>query len=146
MSKKVRSTPRFARSWADRKTIIATINPVAHERAKRGVDRIYGCDDCLAVCPWNKFAQVSKDANYWARIELRCPKLEHLVALNDADFREVFAGSPIKRIGRNNFIRNVLYAIGNSGDASLAVAARPLASDPDETVKDAATWALERVL
>ncbi|NOR64122.1 MAG: tRNA epoxyqueuosine(34) reductase QueG, partial [Rhodobacteraceae bacterium] len=108
-------------------------------------NRIYGCDDCLAACPWNKFAQVSRDANYWARIELRCPKLEHLVALNDADFREVFAGSPIKRIGRNSFIRNVLYAIGNSGDASLAAAARPLASDPDDTVKDAANWALERL-
>jgi len=109
-------------------------------------NRIYGCDDCLAACPWNKFAQVARDANYWARIELRCPKLEHLVALDDADFREVFAGSPIKRIGRNSFIRNVLYAIGNSGDASLAAAARPLASDPDDTVKDAANWALERLL
>ncbi len=108
-------------------------------------NRIYGCDDCLAACPWNKFAQVSRDANYWARIELRCPKLEHLVRLNDADFREIFAGSPIKRIGRNSFIRNVLYAIGNSGDASLAAAARPLASDPDDTVKDAAIWALERL-
>jgi len=108
-------------------------------------NRIYGCDDCLAACPWNKFAQVARDANYWARIELRCPKLEHLVALKDADFREVFAGSPIKRIGRNSFIRNVLYAIGNSDDASLAAAARPLASDPDDTVKDAANWALERL-
>lgn len=109
-------------------------------------NRIYGCDDCLAVCPWNKFAQISKDANYWARIELRCPTLEHLVALDDANFREVFAGSPIKRIGRNSFIRNVLYAIGNSGDARLAAAARPLASDPDDTVNDAAKWALERLL
>lgn len=108
-------------------------------------NRIYGCDDCLAACPWNKFAQVSRDANYWARIELRCPKLEHLVRLDDADFREVFAGSPIKRIGRNSFIRNVLYAIGNAGDAKLAAAARPLASDPDDTVKDAAIWALERL-
>ncbi len=113
-------------------------------RAKMG-NRIYGCDDCLAACPWNKFAQVSRDANYWARIELRCPKLEHLVRLNDADFREIFAGSPIKRIGRNSFIRNVLYAIGNSGDARLAAAARPLASDADDTVKDAANWALERL-
>jgi len=113
-------------------------------RAKMG-NRIYGCDDCLAACPWNKFAQVSRDANYWARIELRCPKLEHLVRLDDADFREIFAGSPIKRIGRNSFIRNVLYAIGNSGDATLAAAARPLASDPDDTVKDAAIWALERL-
>ncbi len=113
-------------------------------RAKMG-NRIYGCDDCLAACPWNKFAQVSRDANYWAHIELRCPKLEHLVRLDDADFREVFAGSPIKRIGRNSFIRNVLYAIGNSADPTLAAAARPLASDPDDTVKDAAIWALERL-
>ncbi len=113
-------------------------------RAQMG-NRIYGCDDCLAACPWNKFAKVAQDANYWARIELRCPKLEHLVRLDDADFREVFAGSPIKRIGRNSFIRNVLYAIGNSGDPALAAAARPLASDPDDTVKDAAIWALERL-
>ena len=113
-------------------------------RARMG-NRVYGCDDCLAACPWNKFAQVAKDANYWARIELRCPKLEHLVALDDAGFREVFAGSPIKRIGRNSFIRNVLYAIGNSGDPALAAAARPLASDLDDTVKDAAIWALERL-
>ncbi len=113
-------------------------------RAKMG-NRIYGCDDCLAACPWNKFAQVSSDANYWARIELCCPKLEHLVRLDDADFREIFSGSPIKRIGRNSFIRNVLYAIGNSGDANLAAAARPLASDSDDTVKDAAIWALERL-
>jgi epoxyqueuosine reductase len=113
-------------------------------RAKMG-NRIYGCDDCLAACPWNKFAQMARDANYWARIELRCPKLEHLVRLNDADFREIFAGSPIKRIGRNRFIRNVLYAIGNAGDPALAAAARPLASDPDDTVKDAAIWALERL-
>ncbi len=119
--------------------------PIAPDlRAKMG-NRIYGCDDCLAACPWNKFAQASRDANYWARIELCCPKLEHLVALDDSDFREVFAGSPIKRIGRNSFIRNVLYAIGNSGDKKLAAAARPLASDPDDTLKDAAIWALERL-
>ncbi len=113
-------------------------------RAKMG-NRIYGCDDCLAACPWNKFAQVSRDANYWARIELRCPRLEHLVALDDRDFREVFAGSPIKRIGRDRFVRNVLYAIGNSGDKALAAAARPLVSDADDVVKDAAIWALERL-
>jgi len=113
-------------------------------RARMG-NRIYGCDDCLAVCPWNKFAQVAKESAYWARLELRCPKLEHLVMLDDATFRDVFAGSPIKRIGRNSFIRNVLYAIGNSGDATLAEAARALLSDPDETIKDAAHWALERL-
>jgi len=116
--------------------------PVAPElRAKMG-NRIYGCDDCLAACPWNKFAQVSRDANYWARIELRCPKLSHLAALDDADFREVFAGSPIKRVGRDRFVRNVLYAIGNSGDTALIPSARALTGDPDEAVADAARWAL----
>lgn len=113
-------------------------------RGKLG-NRIYGCDDCLAVCPWNKFAQVSQDANYWARVELRCPKLSHLVALNDVEFREVFAGSPIKRVGRDRFVRNVLYAIGNSGDASLIPSASGLTNDPDEAVADAARWAIEEL-
>ena len=108
-------------------------------------NRIYGCDDCLAACPWNKFAQVSSDANYWARIELQCPKLEHLVALDDAGFREVFRGSPIKRVGRDRFVRNVLYAIGNSGDGTLRAAALPLLEDPDPVVQDAARWALGRL-
>ncbi len=119
--------------------------PVAPELRGKIGNRIYGCDDCLAACPWNKFAKVAQDAAYWARIELQCPKLEHLVMLDDKDFREVFAGSPIKRIGRDSFVRNVLYAIGNSGDKALAAAARPLASDPDDAVKDAAIWALERL-
>jgi epoxyqueuosine reductase len=108
-------------------------------------NRIYGCDDCLAVCPWNKFAQITKDANYWARIELRCPKLEHLVALNDADFREVFAGSPVKRVGRNRFVRNVLYAIGNSGDGAMRSSVMPLLNDDDLVIQDAARWALSRL-
>lgn len=108
-------------------------------------NRIYGCDDCLAVCPWNKFAQVSRDANYWARIELRCPKLEHLVALNDTEFREVFRGSPIKRVGRNRFVRNVLYAIGNSGDVALTGAAQSLLNDDDPVVQDAAAWAMRQL-
>ncbi|MBL4806774.1 MAG: tRNA epoxyqueuosine(34) reductase QueG [Rhodobacteraceae bacterium] len=109
-------------------------------RSKLG-NRIYGCDDCLAVCPWNKFAQVASDAAYWARIELRCPKLEHLAALDDASFREVFQGSPIKRIGRDRFTRNVLYAIGNSKDTTLIPTAERLMSDPDMTISDAAGWA-----
>ncbi len=113
-------------------------------RPKLG-NRIYGCDDCLAVCPWNKFAQVSKDANYWARIELQCPKLEHLVALDDAGFREVFRGSPIKRVGRDRFVRNVLYAIGNSGEGYLRRSVRPLLNDPDPVVRDAAEWAMARL-
>ncbi len=90
-------------------------------------NRIYGCDDCLAVCPWNKFAAMAREAAYWARIELRAPKLAHLAALDDAGFREVFSGSPIKRIGRDRFVRNVLYAIGNSGEAGLIATARRLA-------------------
>ena len=108
-------------------------------------NRIYGCDDCLAVCPWNKFAAAASEARYWARIELACPDLADLVALDDAGFREVFAGSPIKRVGRDRFVRNVLYAIGNSGDPRLAEAARPLAADADPTVRDAAFWALGRL-
>ncbi len=113
-------------------------------RSKLG-NRIYGCDDCLAVCPWNKFAQTCKDANYWARIELRCPKLEHLIALTDKDFREVFAGSPIKRIGRNRFIRNVLYAIGNSKDASFVPSITEHLNSDDEVIRDAAEWAMAQV-
>ncbi len=108
-------------------------------------NRIYGCDDCLAVCPWNKFAAMAREAAYWARIELRAPKLAHLAALDDAGFREVFSGSPIKRIGRVRFVRNVLYAIGNSGEAGLIATARRLLADADATVRDAAGWALERL-
>jgi epoxyqueuosine reductase len=108
-------------------------------------NRIYGCDDCLAVCPWNKFAVAAHEAGYWARAELRAPRLDALAGLDDAGFREVFAGSPIKRIGRNRFVRNVLYAIGNSGAPALAAAARALTGDPDPVVRDAAEWAAERL-
>ncbi|MEM8656776.1 MAG: tRNA epoxyqueuosine(34) reductase QueG [Pseudomonadota bacterium] len=119
--------------------------PVPEElRAKMG-NRIYGCDDCLAVCPWNKFAAEAQEAGYWARAELRAPRLEQLVALDDAAFREVFAGSPIKRIGRDRFVRNVLYAIGNSGVARLRVAAEPLTRDANSVVRDAAEWAVRRL-
>jgi len=108
-------------------------------------NRIYGCDDCLAVCPWNKFAKIAKDANYWARIELQCPKLEHLVALDDVSFRQVFRGSPVKRIGRDRFVRNVLYAIGNSKDAEMIPSVRPLINDSDPVVRDAAEWAMSQL-
>ncbi|MEM7544911.1 MAG: tRNA epoxyqueuosine(34) reductase QueG [Pseudomonadota bacterium] len=114
-------------------------------RAAMG-NRIYGCDDCLAVCPWNKFARTASEAGYWARAELRQPRLADLAALTDVTFREVFAGSPIKRIGRDRFVRNVLIAIGNSGDAALADAARPLLGDPSAVVRGAAVWALSRLL
>lgn len=108
-------------------------------------NRIYGCDDCLAVCPWNKFAQEASEVAYHARDELRAPKLSELVALNDAAFRAMFSGSPIKRIGRDRFVRNVLYAIGNSGDAGLIARARGLLGDDSEVVRDAAAWAVGRL-
>ena len=108
-------------------------------------NRIYGCDDCLAVCPWNKFAATSSEAGYWARAELAAPRLSDLAALDDAGFREVFAGSPIKRIGRNRFVRNVLIAIGNSGEPQLAPAARDLLEDASPLVRGAAVWALWRL-
>ena len=108
-------------------------------------NRIYGCDDCLAVCPWNKFAQEARETRYHARDDLMAPRLAELAALDDAAFRAKFSGSPIKRIGRDRFLRNVLYAIGNSQDPSLAEAARAHLGDPDDAVADAAHWALERL-
>ncbi|WP_340298027.1 MULTISPECIES: tRNA epoxyqueuosine(34) reductase QueG [unclassified Roseobacter] len=107
-------------------------------------NRIYGCDDCLAVCPWNKFAQTATEMRYAPRDDLRAPNLAELVQLDDQGFRDRFSGSPIKRIGRDRFVRNVLYAIGNSGDAGLIEMARSLVDDPDAAVSDAAKWALEQ--
>ncbi len=114
-------------------------------RAAMG-NRIYGCDDCLAVCPWNKFAETAHEAGYWARSELRQPRLADLAGLDDAAFREVFTGSPIKRIGRDRFLRNVLIAIGNSGQSNLADCVRPHLTDPNPAVRGAAIWALSRLL
>ncbi len=108
-------------------------------------NRIYGCDDCLAVCPWNKFAVTARESRYAASGATGAPPLAELAALDDAAFRARFSGSPIKRIGRDRFLRNVLYAIGNSGDPGLAEAARPHLDDPDATVAEAAAWALERL-
>ena len=108
-------------------------------------NRIYGCDDCLAVCPWNKFAQEARDIRYTARPDLDLPDLAELAALDDSAFRARFSGSPIKRIGRNRFVRNVLYAIGNSADPMLGSTAQALTADPDPTVSDAAKWAAERI-
>lgn len=108
-------------------------------------NRIYGCDDCLAVCPWNKFAQEAREVRYHAKPELIAPPLAELAQLDDAAFRAKFSGSPIKRIGRNRFLRNVLYAIGNSGQPSLMDAARQHVDAPDATVADAAQWAVERL-
>lgn len=113
-------------------------------RAKMG-NRIYGCDDCLAVCPWNKFAVAGRDARLAARDDLLAPPLAALAGLDDTAFRARFSGSPIKRIGRDRFIRNVAYAIGNSGDPALAAAVSPLVDDPDPAVADAARWAILRL-
>ena len=111
-------------------------------RAPMG-NRIYGCDDCLAVCPWNKFAQVASEQAFWARAELKGPQLDELAALDDAAFRSLFSGSPIKRIGRDRFIRNVLIAIGNSEDIALVESSVLTHLDaPEPTVRGAAIWAL----
>ncbi|NML95305.1 tRNA epoxyqueuosine(34) reductase QueG [Novosphingobium olei] len=109
-------------------------------------NRIYGCDDCLAVCPWNSFARAAQaNRAYLPRAELVAPKLAELLALDDATFRRVFAGSPIKRIGRDRMVRNCLYAAGNSGDAALAGPVTALLNDPDPAVAEAARWALARL-
>jgi epoxyqueuosine reductase len=108
-------------------------------------NRIYGCDDCLAVCPWNKFAQQGREAKLAARQVLKAPSLADLARLDDADFRMLFAKSPVKRIGRDRFVRNVLIAIGNSGHSSLAATAEHLLRDFSPLVRGAAVWALRRL-
>jgi epoxyqueuosine reductase len=118
--------------------------PVAF-RAATG-SRIYGCDDCLAVCPWNKFASEARESRLMAREELVSPRLADLAALDDAAFRALFAKSPVKRIGRDRFVRNVLYAIGNSGDAVLIEVAERRLDDPSPLVRGAAVWALSRLM
>ncbi len=109
-------------------------------------NRIYGCDDCLAVCPWNKFAQTGRETKLAARDELRAPDLRMLAQLDDAAFRALFTKSPVKRIGRDRFIRNVLIAIGNSGNAALADQAKRLLRDASPLVRGAAVWALSQLL
>lgn len=109
-------------------------------------NRIYGCDDCLAACPWNKFAQEGREAKLAAREQLRAPSLDELSRLDDASFRAMFSKSPIKRIGRDRFIRNVAIAIGNSGDAELGSEAQRLLGDDSALVRGAAVWALSRLL
>ena len=115
--------------------------PVPEEfRAALG-NRIYGCDDCLAVCPWNKFASAAAaNRAFLPRAELVAPRLAELLALDDAEFRQLFSGSPIKRIGRDRFVRNALYAAGNSGDPALREPVAALLDDPDPVVADAARW------
>lgn len=108
-------------------------------------NRIYGCDDCLAACPWNKFAHAASEAKLAAREDLRQPALADFLRLDDAAFRTFFSGSPVKRIGRDRFLRNVLVAAGNSGDASLVPIVRTLLADPSPLVRGACVWALSRL-
>jgi epoxyqueuosine reductase len=116
--------------------------PIPVEFRKAIGNRIYGCDDCLAVCPWNKFAATAADMAFAPRAELTAPLLGDLLDLDDPAFREMFRGSPVKRIGRDRFIRNVAIAAGNSGDPGLARRLMALATDPSDIVRDAADWAL----
>ena len=120
--------------------------PIPHALRAAIGNRIYGCDDCLAVCPWNKFASAGREAKLAARSDLEEPRLEALARLDDRAFRARFAGGPIKRIGRDRFIRNVLIAIGNSGAPGLAAAARERLRDESALVRGAAVWALARLL
>ena len=120
--------------------------PIPREFRKAIGNRIYGCDDCLAICPWNKFAQAGREAKLAARGELREPSLAELARLDDRGFRALFAKSPVKRIGRDRFLRNVLIAIGNCGDTALAAEAERLLDDAHPLVRGAAVWALAQLL
>jgi epoxyqueuosine reductase len=118
--------------------------PIPHEFRRAIGNRIYGCDDCLAVCPWNKFASTAAANKAFApRTELSAPALADLLALDDAAFRTVFAGSPIKRIGRDRMVRNAAIAAGNSGSVELVEALGRLLDDPSAVVSEAAEWAIE---
>ncbi len=120
--------------------------PIPEELRGALGNRIYGCDDCLAVCPWNKFASVAHGhRNFLPRGELAAPELADLLTLDDAGFRRLFSGSPIKRIGRNRFVRNCLYAAGNSGRGELLAQVEPLLGDDDPVVAEAARWAKARL-
>jgi epoxyqueuosine reductase len=125
---------------------IESKGPIPREFRKAMGNRVYGCDDCLAVCPWNKFAQAGHEAKLAPRGELRAPGLAALARLDDAGFRALFAKSPVKRTGRDRFIRNVLIAIGNSNDRALAAEAERLLGDKSELVRGAAVWALSQLL
>nr|WP_249123478.1 MULTISPECIES: tRNA epoxyqueuosine(34) reductase QueG [unclassified Bradyrhizobium] len=119
--------------------------PIPHEFRRAMGNRIYGCDDCLAACPWNKFAQAGREAKLSARAELRAPALADLARLDDTAFRAHFTKSPVKRVGRDRFVRNVLIAIGNSGDPALAAEAVALLDDASPLVRGAAVWALAQL-
>lgn len=119
--------------------------PIPLEFRKSLGNRIYGCDDCLSVCPWNKFAQVASEMKLKARDDLKAPRLAELLTLDDPAFRTLFSGSPVKRIGRDRFIRNVLIATGNSGDKTLLPKVEPLLEDVAPVVRGAAIWALKQL-
>lgn len=120
--------------------------PVPEDLREGLGNHIYGCDDCLAACPWNKFAETAQRIKaFLPRAELAAPELADLLTLDDAGFRQLFSGSPIKRIGRNRMVRNCLYAAGNSGNAALLLQVRPLLEDADPVVAEAARWALGRL-
>ena len=109
-------------------------------------NHIYGCDDCLAICPWNKFAQAgAANKAFLPRAELAAPALADLLALDDASFRQIFSGSPIKRSGRDRMVRNALIAAGNSGDAAMIAPVEALLNDDNEVVREAAEWALDQL-
>ena len=120
--------------------------PIPEEFRKAIGNRIYGCDDCLAVCPWNRFAEAARaNRAFLPRAELAAPALADLLQLDDAAFRKLFSGSPIKRIGRNRMVRNAAIAAGNSGRPELVAPLRALLHDPDEVIAEAAQWALNRL-
>ena len=120
--------------------------PIPREFRPKMGNRIYGCDDCLAVCPWNKFAQQASEAKLQAREDLKAPALADLLNLDDPAFRTLFSGSPVKRIGRDRFIRNVLIAAGNSGEKELVPACERLLHDASPLVRGAAVWALSQLM
>ena len=120
--------------------------PIPHKYRKAIGNHIYGCDDCLAVCPWNKFAQAgAANKAFLPRAELAAPALVDILALDDAGFRQVFSGSPIKRTGRDRMVRNALIAAGNSGDVALIAPVQALLDDGDEVIREAAGWALDQL-
>ena len=119
---------------------------IAHEFREAIGNRIFGCDDCLAVCPWNKFAQQSQEARLAVRAETDNPPLADMLIMDDAAFRARFAGTPVRRTGRDRFIRNVLIAAGNSGDAGLLGCVEPLLRDTSTLVRAMAVWACARLM
>lgn len=125
---------------------IESRSPIPRELRPRIGNRVFGCDDCLAVCPWNKFAKAGREARLALRDDLAALPLGELARLDEAGFRALFAGTPVKRTGRERFLRNVLTAIGNSGEPALAAEAERLLNDPAPLVRGAAVWALQRLL